>query len=330
MKCVVCGLRDAVVMQRHTGRALCRECFIDDVVSRVKREIEKFSMFSGSDRLMIAASGGKDSYVLLDIILKLHDPSKIGVVTIIEGIEGYNRLEDIEKVRKLANASGVDVVVLSLKDYVGYSLTELVNLGFNKNVKVSPCTFCGVLRRKAINEVARDLGFTRVLTAHNLDDEVQTIIMNLLRGDLFRLVQILPNGPILSKLFVRKVKPLRKVYEEEVAIYAHLIGYEFQTTDCPYLRYFPSLRAKIREYLYKIEKEKPGVLLDLIERMDAVLTKYLSQYLNYPELPRCTKCGEPTAYGRNLCMACELLNMVGINSPSYRRSNYVKIYSILS
>lgn len=322
MKCIACGSRDAVVMQRHTGRALCRECFISDVMSRVKKEIKKFNMFTDSDRLMIAVSGGKDSYVLLDVILKLHDPSKIGVVTIVEGIEGYNRLEDIEKVRRLAGVSGVDVIVLSLRDYVGYSLTELVNLGFSRNVKVSPCTFCGILRRKAINEVARDLGFTKVLTAHNLDDEAQTIIMNLLRGDLFRLVQTLPNGPILSKLFVRKVKPLRKIYEEEVAIYAHLIGYEFQTADCPYLRYYPSLRAKIREYLYKLEKEKPGVLLDLIERIDTILVRYVNHYAKYPELPRCVICGEPTAYGRNYCMACELLTMVGVSNPSYRRNNY--------
>ncbi|MEM1686957.1 MAG: TIGR00269 family protein [Zestosphaera sp.] len=324
MKCVVCGLRDAVVMQRHTGRVLCRDCFIKDVISRVEREIKKFHMFSDNDRLLIAASGGKDSYVLLDIILRLHDPSKIGVVTIVEGIEGYNRLEDVEKVRRLANVNGVDVIVLTLKDYVGYNLTELVSLGFNKDIRVSPCTFCGVLRRKAINEVARDLGFTKVLTAHNLDDEAQTIILNILRGDLFRLVQILPNGPMLSKLFVRKVKPLRKIYEEEVAIYAHLIDYEFQTTDCPYLRYFPSLRAKIREYLYKLEKEKPGALLNLIERIDAILAKHVSRYVNYPELPRCAICGEPAAYGRNYCMACELLTILGVSKPSYNRSSYLR------
>ncbi len=319
MKCAMCGQRDAVVMQRHTGRALCRECFVNDIVSRVKKEVKSFNMFSASDRLMIAASGGKDSYVLLDVVLKLHDPSKVGVITIVEGIEGYNRLEDVEKVRRLASMNGVDVFLLSLKDYVGYSLTELVSIGFSKDVKVSPCTFCGILRRKAINEIARELGYTKVLTAHNLDDEAQTIIMNILRGDLFRLVQTLPNGPMLSKLFVRKVKPLRKIYEEEIAIYAHLVGYEFQTSDCPYLRYFPSLRARIREYLYKLEREKPGVLLELINRVDTALVKYVSHYVNYPELPRCAVCGEPTAYGRKYCMACELLAMLGIN-PSYNRS----------
>jgi len=324
MKCAVCGQRDAVVMQRHTERALCRECFVNDIVSRVRKEVVSFNMFSGNDRLMIAASGGKDSYVLLDVALKLHDPSKIGVVTIVEGIEGYNRLEDVEKVRKLASVYGVDVVVLSLKDYVGYTLTELVSLGFSKNVKVSPCTFCGILRRKAINEVARGLGYTKVLTAHNLDDEAQTIVMNILRGDLFRLVQTLPNGPILSKLFVRKVKPLRKIYEEEIAVYAHLIGYEFQTSDCPYLRYFPSLRARIREYLYKLEREKPGVLLELINRVDTVLVKYVSHYVNYPELPRCAVCGEPTAYGRRYCMACELLMMLGIK-PSYNLRSLINV-----
>lgn len=325
MRCSSCGVRDAVVVQRHTGRALCRDCFLSDVVSRVKKEVEKFRMFASNDKLMVAASGGKDSYVLLDVILKLHDPSRVGVVTIVEGIEGYNRTEDVEKVRSLASGHGVEVVVLSLKDYVGYSLTELVDMSRARNVGLSPCTFCGVLRRKAINEVARELGFTRVLTAHNLDDEAQTVILNVLRGDLFRLVQALPNGPVLSELFVRKVKPLRKVYEEEIAMYAHLIGYDFQTSDCPYLRYLPTLRARVREFLYRVEREKPGTLLNLMERVDSIMSGYVINYKDYPQLPKCVKCGEPTAYGRSYCMACELLSTVGIDNPRYFRSNYLRL-----
>ncbi|MEM0015117.1 MAG: TIGR00269 family protein [Zestosphaera sp.] len=325
MRCTSCGVRDAVVVQRHTGRILCRDCFLGDVVARVKGEISKFSMFTPNDLLMVAASGGKDSYVLLDVILKLHDPSKVGVVTIVEGIEGYNRAEDVEKVRRLANVHGVEVLVLSLKDYVGHSLTELVDLSLAHHVGLSPCTFCGVLRRKAINEVARELGFTRVLTAHNLDDEVQTAILNVLRGDLFRLVQTLPNGPVLSDSFVRKVKPLRKIYEEEVAIYAHLIGYDFQTSDCPYLRHFPSLRARIREFLYRVERERPGTLLNLMERIDSLMSDYVSRYRDYPQLPKCVNCGEPTAYGRKYCMACEMLSMVGVERPQYIRGTYLRL-----
>ncbi len=325
MRCSSCDTRDAVVMQRHSGRLLCRDCFLNDVMDRVRSEVKRFSMFSSNDRLMIAASGGKDSYVLLDIVLKLHDPSKVGVVSIVEGIEGYNRAEDLMKVRTLAHAAGVDLIVLSLKDYVGLSLTELVDLSFVNGVNLSPCTFCGVLRRKAINEIARDLGFTRVLTAHNLDDEAQTAVLNILRGDLFRLVQTLPNGPMLSDLFVRKVKPLRRVYEEEVAVYAYLIGYEFQTSDCPYLRYYPSLRARVREFLYRLERERPGVLLKLMDRIDALMSSYVHVYSDYPQLPRCAKCGEPTAYGREYCMACELLTAVGVKDPKYSRGNYLRL-----
>lgn len=325
MRCSSCGTRDAVVMQRHSSRALCRDCFLSDIMDRVKSEVKRFSMFSSSDRLMIAASGGKDSYVLLDVVLKLHDPSRVGVVSIVEGIEGYNRAEDLVKVRTLAHTAGVDVIVLSLKDYVGLSLTELVDLSFVKGVNLSPCTFCGILRRKAINEIARDLGFTRVLTAHNLDDEAQTAVLNILRGDLFRLVQTLPNGPILSDLFVRKVKPLRRVYEEEIAVYAYFIGYEFQANDCPYLRYYPSLRAKVREFLYRLERERPGALLKLMDRIDTLMSTYVRMYSDYPQLPRCVNCGEPTAYGREYCMACELLTAVGIKEPKYSRDSYLRL-----
>ncbi|PUA33553.1 MAG: TIGR00269 family protein [Zestosphaera tikiterensis] len=319
MKCVVCGVKEATVYQRHTGMALCRDCFMEDIIKRVSNEVKRFDMFNERHKLMLAVSGGKDSYVLLDVILKLHDPSRVGVVSIVEGIEGYNRAEDLVRVKGLASKHGVDVVVISLKDYVGLSLSEIVSMSREKSINVSPCTYCGVLRRKAINEVARDLGYDRVLTAHNLDDEVQTALLNVLRGDLFRLVQLHPKGPLLSSLFVRKVKPLRKIYEEEIAVYAHIIGYEFQTTDCPYLRFQPSLRARLREYLYRLERKNPGTMLKFLNTLDEFLEKYLSKYVSYPELPKCLNCGEATAYGRKYCMACELLMNLGVEKPKYLR-----------
>ncbi len=319
MKCSACGIKEAVIYQRHTGMGLCRDCFINDVITRVRNEVKKFEMFDERHKLMLAVSGGKDSYVLLDVILKLHDPSRVGVVSVVEGIEGYNRTEDLLKVKDVASKHGVDVVVISLKDYVGLNLTEIVNLSRKKGMNISPCTYCGILRRKVINEVARDLGYDRVLTAHNLDDEVQTALLNILRGDIFRLVQLHPKGPLLSPLFVRKVKPLRKIYEEEVAIYAHIIGYEFQTTDCPYLRFQPSLRARLREYLYKLERKNPGTMLKFLNMLDEFLEKHLGRYSSYPELPKCLNCGEATAYGRRYCMACELLMDLGIEKPKYLR-----------
>jgi len=228
-------------------------------------------------------------------------------VTIIEGIPGYNREEDIQWIKDIAREYGIDHFITSIKEYVGYSLEELVRAADRKGLNVSPCTFCGVIRRRIINEYARELGYDRVLTAHNLDDEVQTALMNMLRGDIFRLAQLHPSGPVLSRLFIKKVKPLRKIYEEEVATYAYLKGFKFQQTECPYIRFRPSFRARLREYLFRLERDSPGTLLRILNRVDEIVKDLIPRYKDFPELPRCQRCGEPTAFGRKYCILCELL-----------------------
>lgn len=302
-----------MVYQRHTGRALCRECFIRDVLERVKAEVASHKMFSPANRLMLALSGGKDSFVLLDVMLQLHDLSRMGIVTIIEGISGYNREEDIQWIKDMARDFGIDHFITSIKEYVGHSLQELVEMADEKGLNVSPCTFCGVIRRRIINEYARELGFDRVLTAHNLDDEVQTALMNMLRGDIFRLVQSHPSGPTLSRLFVRKVKPLRKIYEEEITSYAYLKGFMFQQTECPYIRFRPTLRARLREHLFRLERDSPGSMLRFLNKVDRVINEFIEEYTEFPELPRCVRCGEPTAFGRKYCILCELLMKLGLD-----------------
>jgi uncharacterized protein (TIGR00269 family) len=299
-------------MQKHTGRILCKECFIKDIIDRIRNEVKRHSMFNDKHRLLLAISGGKDSFVLLDAITQFHDINRIGVVTIIEGIPGYNRREDVEWVIEKTKELGIDLILTTIKDHIGYTLEELVNITLEKGKKISPCTYCGILRRRIINKYAREHGFDRVLTAHNLDDEAQTALINVLRGDLARLAQTHPSGLTLSKLFVKKVKPLRKIYEWETATYAYIKGFKFQMTDCPYIRYLPTLRARIRKLLYDIENEKPGTMIRFMNMMDEFIKNLIPTFIGFPELPRCEKCGEATAFGRKYCKLCELLTDIGI------------------
>ncbi|MEL9997313.1 MAG: TIGR00269 family protein [Sulfolobales archaeon] len=312
MRCDVCGVDNAIILQRHTGRYLCSKCFIDDVKIRILDEVRRYEMFRGSDKLLLALSGGKDSFVLFDVVSSIHDVSRLGVITVVEGIVGYSRDEDITWILSRCKELGVDYVKTSIKDELGFSLTEIVDLSNKLGVDVSPCTYCGMIRRRIINKYARELGYDKVVTAHNLDDESQTALINILRGDLSRLIQSHPKGPKLSPLFIRRVKPLRKIYEWECALYAYLKGFKFQEVECPYITTRPTLRAKVREYLYRLETVKPGTLLRFLNTIDDLVMKFLENANRLPDLPTCRVCGEPTAYNRSLCKTCELLTKVGV------------------
>jgi len=319
--CDVCGVREAVVYQPHIKRALCLECFIEDVVKRVKREVERWSLIEPGDTVLLALSGGKDGYVLLETMVRIHKASKLIGLNIIEGIRGYNKEEDAKFLVETAKQMGVDVIVTSVKDYTGLSVDEMVREARARRTNISACTYCGISRRRIMNYYARELKVDKLATAHNLDDEAQTAVINILRGDFISLVRQHPLANIVEDpLLVKRVKPLRKIYEWETAAFAKLRGYHLQETECPYIYEQPTLRAKVRRALYAFEAENPGSVLNFLELLDELLLPYAKTTKPLTGLGRCKVCGEPVPPGKDLCKLCELLAGIGLSRPAYASS----------
>ena len=316
--CDRCGLRPAIVYQPHTGRALCAECFVDDIAERVKKEVERWHMIDPSDTVLLALSGGKDGYTLLDVMTRLHKASRLIGLNIVEGIRGYNKEEDAQYLVRTARDLGVDVLVVRVKDFVGLSVDEMVAAARSRSTGISACTYCGISRRRIMNYYARELGATKLATAHNLDDEAQTAVINLLRGDLQSLMRQHPLAELVEDpLLVKRIKPLRKVYEWETATYVYVRKFHIQETECPYIYQQPTLRAKVRRELYALESERPGTLLSLVDLLDEFLMPLVVSRTPVRNLGRCERCGEPVPPGRRLCKLCELLQGIGLARPNY-------------
>ncbi len=319
------------IYQTHKRRAVSKICFKEDVKQRIQRTITKYDMFKPSDKLVLGLSGGKDSYVLLDILSQIHNPDKIIGVSIIEGIPGYNKPEDIRYMKSLARDRGIDVIITSIREYVGETLYEIVEHSWKSKLNVSPCTFCGILRRRILNYYGRVLGADKTVTAHNLDDTAQTILANIFRGDIIGLIRQNPIFRYPNSKFVNKVKPLRYVYEYEAALYAAIDGFRFQDTECMFINQSPTFRAKIREMLYRLEAENPGVTLNIVKTVDDITSNMINRgFIKAVDLPLCVSCGEPTNEGRSICKLCELLGKVGIRSSIYQVNfkEYARIMSI--
>ncbi|PMP89845.1 MAG: TIGR00269 family protein [Caldisphaera sp.] len=315
--CEECGIRQAEIYQSHSNRKLCRECFIEDISKRVINEIKKWNMIGSNDTILMALSGGKDGYVLLDVLSRNYKSNKLVGLNIIEGIHGYNKEEDAKYLANTAKEMGIDIIITSVKDYIGYSMDEIVKKSFDAKTRLTPCTYCGLIRRRIMNYFAREIGATKLATAHNLDDESQTAVVNLLKGDISSLLKQHPNTKIVEDdMLVHRIKPLRKIYEWETATYSFLKGFHLQETECPYINMAPTLRAKVRKELYNYEKENPGVLLKFMDTLDEILEMFNTKN-TLTKLSRCIKCGEPTAIGRKYCKLCELLSNIGIDNPKY-------------
>ncbi len=296
--------------RRYSGESLCAACFKETTVEKVRRTISKYGMLQRGERVGVAVSGGKDSLSLLKVLHELNDGSRkseLVALTVDEGVEGY-RDEAIDHARALCDELGVELVLVSYSELFGFSLDQA--LDWKDERDLSSCSMCGVFRRRAIDEAAVKAKVDVVATAHNLDDYVQTFMMNLLHGDVERLGWLDPST-IDDDFPVRRVKPFTELYEEEIALYAYLSKIPFQSASCPYMH--EGLRSEVRDYLNELESKHPGmknVLLSSALEVTSKLSRAEGSKADAGTATTvpCTKCGKPSSKG--VCGVCRMSEIV--------------------
>jgi len=312
VSCTFCKRRDAVYMRSYSGQKLCAKCFIGSIEDKVRATITEYKMFQHDDKIMVAVSGGKDSVTLLHILAKIekdYPKASLCAVTVDEGIRGY-RDEALKFAVKNCRKLGVEHKVTSFKDLFGVKLDELVKMIEEKTpVKggLTPCAYCGVLRRRALNVAAREAGVDKLATAHNLDDETQTILLNMVHGDPLRIARVKPLLNTAHAKLVQRVKPLCEVPEREIAFYAYLRRIEFQGVPCPYAS--TALRNDIRFMLNRMEERHAGVKFTLFKSAERIRPA-LEKMAKEAKLRACRFCGEPTV--GDVCRLCGMLQELNI------------------
>jgi len=293
----------SIYTREYEGVSFCSKCFRHALEEKVRKTVVKYGMLDYDDHVAVAVSGGKDSLTLLNLLAKLetHYPkSKITAISVDEGIKGY-RDEALEIDRKVCEELGVEQVVVSYNELFGTTTDELVE----KHLGQTPCSYCGVFRRKAINKGAVMVGATKIATGHNLDDEVQTVLLNMLHGDPWRVVR---NSPVLRDTrgkFLARIKPLCEVPEKEIVLYAYLNGFDFQSIACPHGN--EALRNDVRSFLNQMEQKHPGTKFTL-QRTAERLRELVEKTVPLSQLNDCVKCGDPTPH--RLCEACIMLEAI--------------------
>lgn len=305
MKCYSCGNK-AVVYRKYEGRAWCKRHFSRQLEKKVKRTIGKGNLIEKNDKICVALSGGKDSSLTLYLLDKIFgERPDIDIVALIidEGIPDY-REESIKIAKELCKKLNIEHRIATFKSKFGKSMDEIL-----RDKEAKACTYCGVLRRRLLNKKSRDIGATKLAVGHNLDDEVQSIFMNYLRGDLNRLLRLGAKPMVVEREeFVTRIKPLRNIPEKETTIYALLNGLKVHRSVCPNVK--ESLRNDVRIFLNLMEEKYPGTkhnIISFYDRLRPALRKCFKD--EGGEVRECPKCGELTS--RKICKVCELLEGLG-------------------
>ena len=296
MMCDSCQ-NPAVYTRKYSGQKLCSTCFSNSIVRKTAKTISKYNMIQYNELVAVAVSGGKDSLALLKIIHEMaytHN-FRIIAITIDEGIPGY-RNEALEIVESFCSKLNVMHKVYSYKDLFELTLDEALEL--RENERISSCSICGILRRRAIDYAAKDIGADVIATGHNLDDTLQTFVINMLSGDTTRIGWM---DPDTSSNSLRKIKPFCEIYESEIVFYAFTNDIPFQSEPCPHMN--EGIRTEIREFLNSLENHHSGIKNNLYQSILKI--SQVVKTTNSKEKIPCEKCG--TECTGNICSVCNMV-----------------------
>lgn len=303
MKCVTCRGPAVIDLPRHNAN-FCVEHFVKLCRDQVARAIKEFAMIEPGDRVLVAVSGGKDSLALWDLLLDLGydvDGLYLGL-----GIGDYSEASG-KHARAFATARGVHLVEIDLRADLGFDVPTAA-----RATKRVPCSACGMSKRHLFDRAARDGGYDVVATGHNLDDEAAVLFGNVLHWDTEYLARQLP---VLEARdgFPRKVKPLVRLGEREMAAYCIVRGIDYIVEECPMA--VGNKHLGYKEALNVIEAQSPGSKHQFYA---GFLAKAAARFRDdaMPQgttLGRCERCGAPTT--SDLCAFCRLVEKAAAHEP---------------
>jgi tRNA 2-thiocytidine biosynthesis protein TtcA len=213
--------------------------------SEVRDTCREYQLLEPDDHVLVAVSGGKDSYTLLHVLHKLvraHYPSvRLTAVHLDQRQPGY----DGEPLRRFLEASGVAFEILAEDTYS----VVIEQLGHGQTY----CSLCSRLRRGILYSAAERLGCNKLALGHHRDDGLETFLMNLFYSGK---LQAMPARFVTDDGKLQVIRPLIGCAERDIAELAQLL--EFPILPCNLCGSQSGLkRDRMTQLLDELERESP-------------------------------------------------------------------------
>ncbi len=268
-----------------------------ELEQKVKQTLKKINL-NKKEKILVALSGGKDSAVTAHILKKFG--FDIEGFHIDLGMGEYSK-RCLVAVKKLCDNLGINLHIYNIKKEMGSSMCYIrsaIQTGQGKGLK--NCAICGVIKKWIMNREARKLKVNKIATGHNLDDETQTFLMNILKGS----PQLSANSGAITrnisdKKFITRIKPLFYTAEEDIKKYSKKMKLPVVYEKCPCL--LDSYRKEVRHFTESLtKKEKENIMKNFDRLSDKIQKLKVEEKLNYCEL-----CGEPSR--KKICKMCQMV-----------------------
>lgn len=214
------------------------------LLGKLRQAIKDFKLIEDGDRIAVGLSGGKDSLTVLHL-LKIYQgfaPERFGLAAITLDLGTGADLAPLK-----SHCSSLDVPFHLIK-------TDIKQIVFDIRKEKNPCSLCANLRRGALNNAAKDLGYGKVALGHHKDDAIETLLMS-----MFYEGRISCFSPMtqLERSGITVIRPMVYIDEREIKRTAKRYQYPIIANPCPANGY--SKRQYIKDMLYSLEKEIPGL-----------------------------------------------------------------------
>lgn len=248
-------------MPKFTDEQLIRK----KIERRFNKALKEYTMLADGDHILVALSGGKDSLALLELLAaqsRKHKPN-IKITAAHIRLRNIEYLSDSQILEKFCNDNGVTF--------------HLVEGEFDAtgDKRKSPCFLCSWHRRKALFELAQNLGCNKLALGHNMDDFLETLLMNITFQGAF---SAMAPTMQMQKFPLIVIRPLCLTNEADIERLATLAQYPQQVKRCPFER--DSNREEMKKLLKKLEELNPEARYSLWGSMTNIQPELLPPHID--------------------------------------------------
>ena len=229
----------------------------------VGQAIADYRMIEAGDKVMVCLSGGKDSYGLLDMLLKLREKSPVPFDVFAFNLDQKHPGYPEHILPDYLTGLGIDFQIAEQDTYS--TVKRLIPEG------KTMCSLCSRLRRGVIYRVAAESGATKIALGHHRDDIVNTLFLNMFFGGKMKAM-----SPKLASDDGKHIVIRPLAYVEEADLEAYAAYKQFPIIPCDLCGSQDNLqRQQVKQMLRDWEKKFPGRIDSIFRSLQNIAPSHL-------------------------------------------------------
>lgn len=234
------------------------------ILKKTGQAIFDFNLIEEGDKVMVAVSGGKDSYTMLHILETLRKKAPVQFTILAVNIDPNFKGFKTDVIENFLKTNGYQYEMVKTNIYE--TIQE------HKDPDKSYCSFCSRLRRGVIYSKAVEFGCTKIALGHHADDFIETLLLNqFFTGELKAMAAKLKSDDGRNTI----IRPLVYVEEKSIIKYAGLKGFPIVCCCCPVCGSENMMRKHVKKLLNELSLKYPTIKNSLLKSLSNIHTRHL-------------------------------------------------------